>query len=625
MLRPLKLKMQLARQPAGPAANDLPIASIWVDTGIPTLSEPFSYLIPEKLSSQIQIGSRVQVPFKDKDLEGIVIARTAANSESRELKSIYKLLGEFPVASAETLELISLTANYWGGSPYDVIRSAIPPRVAAAEKDLTFTPTASLFATDSAVTFHLLPPKLDPITALISLVTTSKINGVKLVIVPTARDLNRLSATLSNSGVQFKSLDSNLPRADRYRNFLEVSLGGASIVIGMRAAIFAPIPNLAEIYLHQENSEHYYERRAPNWNAREVAWIRTKLSKLNLQLTGYVPSLDVAIDIDAKEIKYQANREKISVVAQVSSNGELIPSKIYQHVRKALSVGPVLFLVPAKGYATAISCTKCRNIALCECGGKLRKSSAKSDPICVLCSKKYQNWKCGWCGEARVFLASRGIERFAEEIGRSFPNQSVVQSTASDPRDAISNEPALVISTPGVEPIAERGYSAIVILQVDRFLSSSASNGVERAYSNFFAASALLSDSGVLLLVHDDGAPITSALTTWNPATISKREIEQRISLQLPPITGAVLVLADAAELVRLKSALESAQEESRAPKSLRVYGPTTSGSNDAKLTLLVDPNEQLDLVSLLREINKRRAISKKPLLAYRVNPYSLD
>jgi primosomal protein N' (replication factor Y) len=625
MLRPLKLKMQLARQPAGPAANDLPIASIWVDTGIPTLSEPFSYLIPEKLSSQIQIGSRVQVPFKDKDLEGIVIARTAANSESRELKSIYKLLGEFPVASAETLELISLTANYWGGSPYDVIRSAIPPRVAAAEKDLTFTPTASLFATDSAVTFHLLPPKLDPITALISLVTTSKINGVKLVIVPTARDLNRLSATLSNSGVQFKSLDSNLPRADRYRNFLEVSLGGASIVIGMRAAIFAPIPNLAEIYLHQENSEHYYERRAPNWNAREVAWIRTKLSKLNLQLTGYVPSLDVAIDIDAKEIKYQANREKISVVAQVSSNGELIPSKIYQHVRKALSVGPVLFLVPAKGYATAISCTKCRNIALCECGGKLRKSSAKSDPICVLCSKKYQNWKCGWCGEARVFLASRGIERFAEEIGRSFPNQLVVQSTASDPRDAISNEPALVISTPGVEPIAERGYSAIVILQVDRFLSSSASNGVERAYSNFFAASALLSDSGVLLLVHDDGAPITSALTTWNPATISKREIEQRISLQLPPITGAVLVLADAAELVRLKSALESAQEESRAPKSLRVYGPTTSGSNDAKLTLLVDPNEQLDLVSLLREINKRRAISKKPLLAYRVNPYSLD
>ena len=617
--------MQRVPQPAGPAASDLPVALVWVDSGIPTLNEPFTYLIPEKLSSQVKIGSRVQVPFKDKHLEGIVIERSALSSEARELKSIYKLLGEFPVASQETLELISLTSNYWGGSPYDVIRSAIPPRVASAEKALTFKNESTNLIFQGVTTFHLLPARTDPISALCSVIASSNVDGVKLIIVPTVRDLNRLASTLLQLGLKFVSLDSNLSRADRYRNFLNVSLGGAELVIGMRGAIFAPIPNLTEIYLHQENSEHYFERRAPYWNAREVAWIRSKISNLNFHLTGYVPSLEVAIDIDAKEIAYLAGRERISVVAQTSSNGELIPSKIYQQVRKALSVGPILFLVPAKGYATAISCAKCRNIAMCECGGKLSKNSAKSDPLCVLCSKKYQNWKCGWCGEARVFLTSRGIERFAEEIGKSFPNQLVVQSTASDPRDSVSNEPALVISTPGVEPIAEGGYSAIVILQVDRFLSSSASNGVERAYSNFFAASALLGDSGVLLLVHDDGAPITSALTTWNPATISKREIEQRISLQLPPITGAVLVLAEAAELVRLKGALESAKEEGRAPKSLRVYGPTNSGSDDAKLTLLVDPNEQLDLVSLLREINKRRAISKKPLLAYRVNPYSLD
>jgi primosomal protein N' (replication factor Y) len=623
MLRPLKLKMQRAAQPAGPAANDLPVASVWVDTAIPTLTDPFSYLIPEKLSSQISIGSRVQVPFKDKHLEGIVIDRTALTSDSRELKSIYKLLGEYPVASAETIELISLTASFWGGSPYDVIRSAIPPRVASAEKGLSLGARPSSPKSEAVATFHLLPPKLDPISALCSLVLSRKSSGVKLIIVPTARDLLRLAASLAEQDSDFTSLDSNLPRADRYRNFLSASLGAANVVIGMRGAIFAPIPGLSEIYLHQENSEHYYERRSPYWNTREVAWIRSKLSNLELHFTGYVPSLDVAIDIDKKEISYQATREKLSVVAQASSNGELIPSKIYQQVRNAIATGPVLFLVPAKGYATAISCAKCRNIAICECGGKLSKSSAKSEPTCVLCNKRYQNWKCGWCGEARVFLTSRGIERFAEEIGRSFPNQVVIQSTASDPRDSVSSDPALVISTPGVEPIAESGYAAVIMLQVDRFLSSSASNGVERAYSNFFAAGALISDSGVIALVSDDGSPITSALTTWNPATISKREIEQRISLHLPPISGAVLVLADSAELVRLKSALESAREESRAPKSLRVYGPTAG--EGAKLTLLVDTTEQIELVSLLREINKRRAISKKPLLAYRVNPYSLD
>jgi hypothetical protein len=95
--------------------------------------------------------------------------------------------------------------------------------------------------------------------------------------------------------------------------------------------------------------------------------------------------------------------------------------------------------------------------------------------------------------------------------------------------------------------------------------------------------------------------------------------------LQLPPITNAVLVLADSTELIRLKSALESAKQEGRAPNSLRVYGPTASGSDGIKLTLLVDPTEALELVGLLREINKRRVISKKPMLSYRINPYSLD
>ncbi len=625
MLRPLKLRIQRAPQSAGPTASDLPVASVWVDSGIATLTDPFSYLIPEKLSSQIKIGSRVQVPFKDKQLEGIVIDRTPLLTDSREMKSIYKLLGDFPVATQETIELISVTANFWGGSPYDVLRSAIPPRVASAEKGLAFLAGQKRSNSEAVSTFHLLPPKVDSVAALSHLIATQKSAGARLVIVPTVRDLNRLAAVLVQAGIAFTSLDSNLPRADRYRNFLSVSLGGPKLVIGMRGAIFAPIPNLTDIFLHQEGSEHYFERRSPYWNAREVAWMRSKLSRVNIHLTGYVPSLDVAIDIDAKDVKYRAIRQKIPVLAQPSSNGELIPSKIYQLVRKALLVGPVLFLVPTKGYATAISCAKCRNIAMCECGGKLSKSSAKSEPICVLCSKKYPNWRCGWCGEARVFLTSRGIERFAEEIGRSFPNQVVIQSTASDPRDSVGDEPALVVSTPGVEPIADSGYSAVVILQVDRFLSTSASNGVERAYASFFAASALLSDSGTIALVHDDGAPIISALTTWNPATISKREIEQRISLQLPPITNAVLVLADSSELTRLKSALLSAQEENRAPSSLRVYGPSAYGSDGAKLTLLVNPSDLLELVALLREINNRRAISKKPMLNYRVNPYSLD
>ena len=624
-MRPLKLKIQRVSAPSGPAATDKPVALVWVDSGIPTLVEPFSYLIPAKLSEQITIGSRVQVPFKEKQLEGLVISREPISAAVHELKAIYKVLGDYPVANLETIELIQLVASYWGGCPYDVIRSAIPPRVANVEKNLNLANVETLISRSCTATFHLLPPKQEPISALMQLINTSKRTGSKLILVPTQRELNRLQRKLHQAGQQFISLDSTLPRAERYLNFLSATAAVNQLIIGMRAAIFAPIPNLAEIYLHRENSEHYYERRAPYWNAREVAWIRSKSANIDLHMTGYLPSLDVGVDIEAKEIKYEAVRERVAVLAQPSSAGELIPTKIYQLIRNSLKNGPVLFLVPAKGYATAISCAKCRNAAICECGGKLTKASAKSDPVCVICAKRFINWRCGWCNDARIFLTSRGIDRFAEEIGRSFPNIRVIQSSASDPIEEVGSDPAIVISTAGVEPIALSGYQSVVILQVDRFLAATATNGAEQALSNFFAASALISETGTVALVGEDGSAITSALATWNPATFAKREIELRTELKLPPITSSIIMTGSNVELSRVKRALQTAVEESRAPSSLRVYGPSNENNEFARLTLLMEPIQQLEVVALLREINKRRAISKKSAIGFQVNPFSID
>ena len=40
-----------------------------------------------------------------------------------------------PVATPETIELFRLVARRWAGAPYDIIRSAIPPRVASVDKE----------------------------------------------------------------------------------------------------------------------------------------------------------------------------------------------------------------------------------------------------------------------------------------------------------------------------------------------------------------------------------------------------------------------------------------------------------------------------------------------------------
>ena len=75
--RLFNLKAQVAPALVGAVAAEMPYAKIWVDTGVFHLDEAFDYQVPEKLSSLVRTGIRVQVPFGSREVEGIVIARSA--------------------------------------------------------------------------------------------------------------------------------------------------------------------------------------------------------------------------------------------------------------------------------------------------------------------------------------------------------------------------------------------------------------------------------------------------------------------------------------------------------------------------------------------------------------------
>jgi len=138
--RLFRLKSQVAPATEGPVAAELPYARIYVDTGVFHLDTPFDYEVPEKFSEVVKTGVRVQVPFGNREVEGLVIERVGAPSVTSGIKSITKVLSHHQVATPNSLELIAQAAQRWATNPWDVIRSAIPPRVAAVDK--TFVPTA---------------------------------------------------------------------------------------------------------------------------------------------------------------------------------------------------------------------------------------------------------------------------------------------------------------------------------------------------------------------------------------------------------------------------------------------------------------------------------------------------
>jgi primosomal protein N' (replication factor Y) len=131
--RPLKLKAEVFRSRPLPS-EIVGIAKVWVDSGVYHLDGEFDYAIPEKFGSVVEVGVRVVVPFGNRECEALVLSRKSDKAQGG-VKEILKILSPVPVATAESLELIAAVSKRWAAHPYDVLRSAIPPRSAAVDKE----------------------------------------------------------------------------------------------------------------------------------------------------------------------------------------------------------------------------------------------------------------------------------------------------------------------------------------------------------------------------------------------------------------------------------------------------------------------------------------------------------
>ncbi len=619
-----RLKAEVAPASSGPRALVLPYARIRVDTGVFHLDQLYDYQIPEKLSSVIQIGVRVQLPFGNRETEGIVVDRVGTPERAGELKSITKVLSALPIATTQSLNLIDDVATFFACNPWDVIRSAIPPRMASVDKSFTINQSQRVSTSKRTLDFQTLAPFIQAHDQLVSLVIQSRASGSVLIVAPDEKDVDRIVYALGNKGLLVLKLTAAMPRAERYRNFLEAMHGHDCIVVGTRSAIFAPINNLSTIIVHKESSHDHYEVRSPGWNTRTVALLRAKSESLKLIFTGFSPSVEVSELIDQREVKYLNSKEAINVKAFSPTDGSLLPGRIFTDIKKALVSGPVLFIAPRKGYGNALLCAHCRNVAACECGGRLSVSGKGKAPSCVHCGKAFQGWKCTFCNRDKQYLAGRGIERAAEEISRAFPNFPVIVSAGEVIKERVENKPSLVLATGGAQPQVEGGYAAVVILDGMRFFAHTDLRTQERARELFFETSSLISPNGSVLLVIDEAHPIVSAIARWNVAPLIKRELSERTELHLPPSVFSAVLVMDQSIGIQMVNGLKKALTDGRMPPSSKIYGPTEIPKGQVKIVLHADTIDAKALTDVVHELQRRRSIAGKELFTLRVEPYSL-
>jgi primosomal protein N' (replication factor Y) len=585
----------------------------------------YDYSVPEKLSELIAPGVRVQLPFGNRETEGIVVSRVASPERAGDLKAITKVLSPHCVATTASLALIDKAAEFYCCNPWDLLRSAIPPRVASVDKELSVTQTSTQSKSGIKVrAFQSFRPFIESDQQITEIIDGFINSGSVLIVAPDEKDVDRLISSLSHKFQHVLRLSSSSTREERYRNFLLAMRLQSSIVVGTRSAVFTPVNNLAAIIIYKESSPDHFDLRSPGWNSSTIARMRSELEGIGLVFTGFTPSVRVAYEIDRSTIKFNNQRTQVNVQAFSPSDGTLLPGRIYSEIKKALEKGPVLFVAPRKGYGNALLCAHCRNVALCKCGGRLSVSSKGLAPTCVHCGTSFPAWKCSYCNRDKQYLAGRGIERAAEEISRAFPGFPVVISAGDVIKESVESKPALVLATPGAQPVAESGYAAVVVLDAIRFFSHTDINGQERARELVFETASLVSSDGQVLLVLDDSHPVVAALARWNIAPLLKRELAERAELMLPPsVISAVLVMEQTSASAIL-SGLKKALEDGRLPSSTRIFGATILPKGQAKIVMHVSHEQRSSSGAMLHELQRKRSIAKKDLFILRIDPYSL-
>jgi primosomal protein N' (replication factor Y) len=632
---------------------------VLVDTPLAHLDRPFDYAVPASMATDAVPGARVKVRFAGKAMDGFVLARAADTDHTGTLTPLQRVVSPEPVLQPTVADLAGLLAERYAGTRSDVLRLAVPPRHATTERQPSppeepVTVDASharagwsAYPAADAFLAHLvtrgapravwsaLPGEDWPrLLAAAAALTLSAGRG-SLLVVPDRRDVARVDAALTEllGPGHHVVLTAGAGPARRYREFLAVSRGTRRIVVGARAAAFAPVLDLGLVAIWDDGDDLYAEPRAPYPHAREVLLSRARLQEAAALVGGFARSVEAdqllshgwAHEIAAPR---QSVRTAVTVSVAGATDTELerdpltratrMPKQVHDVVAAGLTHGPVLVQTPRRGYAPSLACERCRAPARCGvCTGPLAVAQPALPPTCRWCGTAVDAWSCPECGHRGLRAPVVGERRTAEELGRAFPSTPVVASGGDHVVGTVPDRPAIVVATPGAEPVAASGYAGVVLLDTWLALARPGLRTDEEALRRWLGAAGLVAPGARVLAVGDPAHPALQALVRWDAVGFARREAEARSEAHLPPASRLATVTGE-------PGAVDDALTLLDRPPGTEVLGPVEVDGGESRAVVRVPRAGGSALSRALGEVQRIRSARKLDPVRIQVDPINL-
>jgi primosomal protein N' (replication factor Y) len=449
-------------------------------------------------------------------------------------------------------------------------------------------------------------------------------------VVPDSRDLARVSAALGD--LPHAALAADLGPAERYRRWLAVRRGTVRAVVGTRAASFAPVADVGLLVIWDDGDDLHAEPRSPYVHVRDVLLLRAHLAKAAVLVGGHARTAEGQLLVESGWARaIEAPRQQVRAVAprvdgvadddlarDPLARAARLPARAFEVARAALAEGaPVLVQVPRRGYVPSLACAADRTPARCPaCQGPL--AAGEHTTACRWCGRLAGDWRCPVCDGRALRATVIGARRTAEELGRAFPGATVRTSGRDEVLPTVPDAPALVVATPGAEPVAGGpGYGAVLLLDGWAMLGRADLRAGEEALRRWFAAAALARPGGRVVVVADRGLVPVQALTRWDPAGAAARELADRTAVGFPPATRMASVSGPPAAVAEFLT-------EVHLPAGGEVLGPVAAKEGEERLLLRVARAHGLDLAAALKAAQAVRSARKGEPVRVELDPQAL-
>lgn len=519
--------------------------------GLP-LDGPFDYSVPPHLSKIIKTGARVWVSFGRRDKYVGYVVMLSPRSSIAKVKDISEIIDESPVLAEDLLRLTKELSLYYCCSWGEAIESALPEELRRGRKIPKIEiPSLSVGDSEEKTLLHDLSPYGRQDIYIERIKQALDTGRQVLLLFPDIDRVIRFKDMLNRRlGIE----PAILFRKQRgfYSEWLKIKEGKVSVVIGTRSAVFAPLHNLGLMIIDEEQSSVYKQEQVPHYHAREVLFMRSKISKARLFLGSVSPSIEMLHLARKNQVKYYLLPRK-----NAYPDIKVIPADYIGHRKKkrsllsrftqdciALSLkeqGKILLFLNRKGYSTFASCQACGFLLTCQrCNSNLVYYFKENILSCHHCNFKVGPPKiCPNCNSSYIIYSGTGTERIENELYRLFPNARIkLWNSAEKIRDSDAN---ILIATSAIIGKPDFDFELTVMLGIDNYLNRMDLRAAEKSF-------ALL--SGVLLLTAKRMIIQSSlkehhcikAFVKQDSNIFYDYELKQRKELMFPPYAHLAMV-----------------------------------------------------------------------------------